>query len=176
MFIDKISLNDKEMIEFFNNSTISTISPRLSKRVNYCYTQNAPAIAPIMNEKNIWNWRDGKCSGDWNYPFSVAAFHIFRKSDLECLRMHNFRAPNTFEAAMNSVPFTGRDNMICYNGAKCFTAANNKVQIENNNRHENSHSIEYLNKIFLDGHRLSPIVNQNMKSNACHGPVNYLWN
>jgi hypothetical protein len=175
IFINDMTLDSNEFKEFVTNPKISCLSPRISYNVNYCYTQNNRATPPItMNDKNMWNWKDG-CSGDWNYPWSVAAFHIFRKSDLYSLSGMNFKAPNTFEAALCNIPFTNRDYMICFNNAKTFTGANNRVQQENSNRHENTDPINVLNTTFISGRRLSSEVNVGHISNACHGPVKYVW-
>lgn len=174
IFINDMSLDMTEFKEFDNNPFIATLSPRLHPNVNFCYTQNAPAQQPIYNEKRMWKWREN-CSGDHNYPWSVAAFHIFRKCDILSLNNMQFKAPNTFEAALCNVPFTARDWMICFENAKTFTGANNRIQFENNNRNENSHPIEELNKIFLSGKRLSVNANHGLVRNMCHGPVTYIW-
>lgn len=174
IFIDTISLKSPEFIEFDNNPLIATLSCRMAPYIDYCYTQNQPAKKPVLNEKHIWNWHS-ECSGDWNYPWSVAGLHIFRKLDLEPLKNMNFRATNTFEGMFCNIPFSGRNLMICYEHAKTFTGANNKIQTENNNRHENSHPVDAMNKIFLTGSRLSIEANHYIISNACHGKVEYIW-
>lgn len=174
VFIDDFTLESQEFKEFDNNPLIATLSCRMGKNVNFCYTQNLPATQPAINSKNMWRWRDN-CSGDWCYPWSVAAFHIFRKSDLLPLSHIPFRATNTFEAALCNIPFSARDWMICYDTPKVFTGANNRVQIENLNRTENCDSIETLNREFLAGQRLDVNANYKLRSNACHGKVNYIW-
>jgi hypothetical protein len=174
VFINDISLSSPEFVEFYNNPLIATISCRICPTVDYCYTQNAPAKKPVLNEKRMWKWKDN-CSGDWQYPWSVAGLHIFRKNDLTPLQNIGFRAPNTFEAAMCNIPFSARDWMICFENIKVFTGANNRVQNENANRNENSDSVHDLNNSFLSGKRLSPHVNSGISRNTCHGPVKYIW-
>lgn len=175
VFIDDFTLESKEFKEFDDNPLIATISPRMGRNINYCYTENRPAKQPIINEKNMWKWREN-CSGDWSYPFSVAAFNIFRKNDLNPLPNIPFRATNTFEAAMCNIPFSARDWMICFDTPKTFTGANNRVQVENLNRTENCNSIDSLNTEFLSGKRLDADVNYKLQCNSCHGKVNYIWN
>jgi hypothetical protein len=175
IFINDISLEDEEFKEFDRNPLITCLSPRLAPYVDFCYTQNAPAQKPVLNEKNVFNWRE-KCTGDWCYPYSVAAFHIFRKTDILALNNIQFRAPNSFEGnALCSIPFHGRDYMICYNQAKTFTAANNKVQTENNNRHENTDRLDVLNSVFLSGKRLDENENSGLIATTCHGPISLKW-
>lgn len=174
IFIDTLTLESPEFKEFDNNPLIATLSCRMAPYIDFCYTQNKPAKKPVLNEKRIWDWHSD-CSGDWNYPWSVAAFHIFRKMDLVPLQNMNFRATNSFEGTFCNIPFSGRHQMICFEHAKAFTGANNRVQIENNNRTENTDPVDMLNRIFLAGKRLSDEANHYIISNACHGKVEYVW-
>jgi hypothetical protein len=174
IFIDTFSTKSPEFLEFDSNPMIACISPRLAPYVSYCYTQNLPAKKPVFLENRTWRW-NSDCSGDWNYPWSVAALHVFRKNDLTPLNNIPFRAPNTFEAALCNVQFSGRNLMICFEHAKIFTASNNRVQNENNNRTEHTDPIDQMNDKFLNNKRLCPDENHYMIANACHGPVQYTW-
>lgn len=174
IFLNDMSLDSPEFKEFDTNPLIATISPRLHPGVDFCYTENRPAQKPELRGNRTWKWREG-CSGDWSYPWSVAAFHIFRRTDINHLFAMPFRAPNTFEGALCNIPFSGRDLMICFDKAVTFTGANNKVQNENSNRHENSDPLDVLNNNFLIGKRLSENVNSGIIRNCCHGHLNYVW-
>lgn len=175
IFVNPISLDSPEFKEFESNTRIAALSPRLAPHIDYCYTQNRPAKKPTtMNENRVWKWNDG-CSGDWNYPWSVAGLHIFRRDDLRMVENIPFKAPNSFEAALCNIGFIGKPHMICFDQVKTFTGANNRVQVENNNRHENSAPIDVMNATFLNDKRLSVIANDGLVSNSCHGPVKYEW-
>lgn len=175
IFINDFTTTSKEFNEFENNPLITCLSSRLAPYIDYCYTQNNVAQKPELDERNVFKWREN-CSGDWSYPWSVAALHVFRKQDIYAINNIQFKAPNSFEGnALCSIPFHGRDYMICFNTAKTFTAANNKIQNENNNRHENTDPVDLLNNIFISGKRLNAEVNDNMISNSCHGPILLIW-
>ena len=173
VFIDNFSINDPEIQEFFNNEDISCVSPRMAPYINFCYTQNKPQPPPIFNEKRMWKWKEAV--HDWNYPTSIASFHIFRTKDLVFLNTMPFKGPNSLEGNMCGMYPQNRNYMICYNHAKCFCAATNKIQCENNNRHENSNSLEDLNTGFINGERLSPDINDKYTFNMAHGPIKYEW-
>lgn len=169
IFVSEFSLFDPEVIEFLKNDTITCISPRIAPYVNYCYTQNQPQPAPVINEKGIWNWING--IHDWGYPSSIAAFHIFRTSDILFIKNLNFRAPNSLEGEFNNYYPRNRPNMISFKNQKAITGTSNRVQVENMNRADNSHSVEDLNREFIIGKRLSTDTNHNVRLNACHGPL-----
>lgn len=173
VFIDHFSLEDPEMKEFFNNEDITCISPRLAPYINFCFPQNAPQPPPIFNEKRMWKWKEG--IHDWGYPMSVACFHIFRTKDLVFLNTMHFKAPNSLEGGMCGAYPQNRNYMICYDHAKCFCSALNRIQCENQNRHLNSHSIEDLNSGFINGERLCPDVNDKYTFNMAHGPITLQW-
>ena len=173
VFINKFSLEDKEVKEFMRNDQIACVSPRIYPKVDYCYTARliTPPPKNFIN-KTIWNWKEPGLAGDWNYVFSIASFHIFRREDLAGpINKVPFRAPNSFEGTCLAPTNLPRPLMICFEQQKVLCGTNNRVQTENNNYHENSHPIDILAKNFLMGKRLDYTANNNVMKNACHGNI-----
>lgn len=172
VFVDYFSVEDSQFIEFFNNPDITCISPRMAPYINFCYTQNQPQSQPIYNDKLMWEWKTA--IHDHGYPWSVACMHVFRIENILPIINFNFRAPNSLEGAMCSLPLQG-NYMICYPHAKAITSSNNRVQTENANRHSNLNSLEDLNTEFINGKRLSIDANHQFTLNMAHGPLKYEW-
>jgi hypothetical protein len=173
VFIDYFSINDPEFKLLETNPKVACVSCRLAPYVNFCYPQNKPQCQPAFIEKNVWRWVGSEF--DWGYPISVASFHVFRRSDLAFLNFMPFRGANTLEGGMEGTFTRSKDLMVCYDHAKCICTTNNKVQMENMNRNENSHPLQVLNAEFLKGRRLDHDINDKMTLNMCHGPVKLEW-
>ena len=178
VWINDMSLNSPEFNEFKNNPQIACLSPRISKQVNYCYTARLQTPPPkVFINNTTWYWTSSELAGDWNYVFSIASFHIFRREDLtNLINTVPFRGPNTFEGScLAPYPPRHRPLMICFENCKVFCGTNNRVQVENGNHHENSHTPDMLAKNFLLGRRLDPNANDGLVSNMCHGPVKLIY-
>jgi len=176
VMINDLTLQCPEFQEFLNNSQIACFSGRMSPHINYCYTANIPAPQPKFNTNRTWNWQDPSLRGDWNYPMSIASFHVFRRDDLtKTINIEPFSSPNYFEQALANNPPMNRPLMICCETAKFYCATLNRVQNDNANRNENSAPLDILNREFVAGRRLSPTANYNLMSNAAHGKVYYVW-
>jgi hypothetical protein len=176
VFINPITLSCPEFQEFLTNDQIACFSGRMSPSVNFCYTANISAPQPEFNPNRTWNWQNPSLRGDWNYPMSIASFHVFRREDLtKAINTEPFRSPNYFEQALANNPPMGRPLMICCETAKCYCGTNNRVQNDNANRNENSAPLDILNKLFVMGRRLSPTANRGLVSVTAHGPVKYIW-
>lgn len=177
VFINDVTLTCRSVKALLNNPNILCIAPRMSKEVNYCYTANIQTPPPtVFYEEGSWEWRAPGLAGDWCYPMSIASFHIFRKMDLiRPITQIPFRAPNSLEGTCLAPNSPDKPLMILMDNQKCVCGVNNKVQIENQNRHENSHSIESLNNMFLTGNRLSDKVNDGKTFKQAHVPVEYIW-
>jgi hypothetical protein len=173
VFVDSFSLDDKEFKEFDSSEDVACLSCRIAPYVNFCYTQNQPQPQPQFVSKNKWNWLNAV--HDWGYPFSVASFHIFRKSDLSFINNMPFTFANTFEGNMDKAKLFHRPYMLCYDHSKCICTTNNRVQSENANRFENTDPIDQLNMYFVMGKRLNTEVNNYATINMCHGPLKYIW-
>lgn len=176
VFVDYFSTEDKEFKKFEADPTIICLSARMAPYINFCYTANIPSPPPALGPDNVWNWKAPGLAGDWCYPMSIASFHVFRTEDLIPIIMNRpFRAPNSFEGTCLAPYPPNRTNMICYDSAKCICTTVNRVQTENTNRHDNLYNIEFLNKQFLSGFRISPDSNHQLKIKTAHGPIRYEW-
>lgn len=180
VFVDYFSLNSVEFNTFQQDPNIICLSPRMAPYVTYCYPASIPCTpSPFLSQyagKKVWEWKNGTPNSDWSYPWSVACHHIFRSVDLQhAINNIPFRAPNSFEGNCLLGHIGDRPYMISYDTAKCICSTNNKIQMENMNRNENSHPVEFLNANFLAGKRLCPDINHQRILNACHGPLDYKW-
>jgi hypothetical protein len=174
VFIDHFSLDSYEFKTFMDNSQIACLSPRIAPYTTYCYTARISTPPPkIFIGDTIWNWKDPELAGDWNYPMSIASFHIFRREDLVGpINTVPFRGPNSFEGTcLAPNPPHHRQLMMSYKRCKIICGVNNRVQVENNNFHEGTDDISILAKELLLGKRFNPKANNLLVSNACHGPV-----
>lgn len=173
VFIDNMSLDCPEFKEFERNPNIAVLSPRIAPYVNYCYTARIATPPPANFYGTAWSWQSPELAGDWNYPMSIASLHIFRKEDLtHAINNVPFKAPNSFEGnCLAPNPPHHRPLMMCFNRCKVICGTNNRVQTENANYHENSHTPDQLCQIFLSGKRLNPTANDGIIVPMCHGPV-----
>lgn len=177
VFINDVTLKCQPIKAFLNNPNILCVASRMNKEVNYCYTSNIQSAPPtFFYEEGSWEWRAPGLAGDWCYPMSIASFHIFRKVDLiRPITQVPFRAPNSLEGTCLAANPPDKPLMILLDNQKCVCGVNNRVQGENSNRHENSHSLESLNNMFLAGNRLSDKVNDGKILKQAHAPVAYVW-
>lgn len=175
VFVDYMTLDSPEVKAFMRNPTILCVSPRIAPYVNFCYTQNAPQPPPAhFYEERSWEWNG--LFGDWGYPMSIAAFHIFRTLDLaKAINNVYFPAPNYLEGVCLDPNRPNRPLMICFETSKCITATNNRVQSVNTNRNENTNPLDKTNEVFLSGKRLDPDANHQTKLNMCHGPLKLVF-
>lgn len=176
VFIDYFALKSDEFKLFLADPSIMCVSPRIAPYVTYCYPASIdsppPPFLPQYSQK-VWNWKLDYLRGDWCYPWSVSAHQIFRTEDLEHA-IHNipFRFANTFEGVcLLGHIGNSRSNMVCFETSKVICAVNNKVQVEAANKHENTHPVDYLNHMLLQGKTLCPNINHQARLNACHGVV-----
>lgn len=177
VFINDVSLLEPAFQAFFRNNNILCVASRMTKNIDYCYTANISTPPPThFYEEGSWEWRAPNLLGDWSYPMSIASFHVFRKMDLiTTINKVPFNAPNSFEGRCLAPNPPDKPLMILLNEQKCLCAVNNRVQTENCNRNENSHSIESLNNMFLNGNRLSDKVNNGKIFKQAHAPLEYVW-
>jgi hypothetical protein len=177
VFINDVTLASPAVEALLRNKNILCVASRMNKNIDYCYTANIQTPPPgFFFEEGSWEWRVGGLQGDWCYPMSIASFHIFRKMDLiRPINQVPFRAPNSFEGTCLAPNPPDRPLMILMDNQKCVCGVNNRVQTENSNRHEDSHSLDSLNRMFLGGNRLSDKVNDGKIFKQAHAPVEYVW-
>jgi hypothetical protein len=107
---------------------------------------------------------------------SVSGLHIFRSADLaEGIRDGEYRNPNTFEKYGLVAHTPRRPLMVCFEEAKVFCVAVNRVQTVNQNRSADTYPVEELNSRFLNGHRLSCAGHHRIRMRSAHGEIAYEW-
>jgi hypothetical protein len=169
VFIREFDLQCEEVSYFKLRDQIITLSLRLGKHINYCYTQNKyisrPALIPNAPYK-LWDWT-GEDQGDWNYPFSLD-FHLYRtKFILPFIQRHDFRSPNTMEGFFARIMPYANYLMMGFDESKVVNIPCNKVQVDNRNKCGNI-TAEYLNRRYLGGQRIKYESLDIHNKNACH--------
>ena len=171
IFIDKFSLEDIEFKQFIDDTSIATLSLRLDSTKNYCYPCDEHYSLPPTN-KYLWKG----VGGDGGYLWSLACCNIFRLNDVKShWNNSSFNNPNSLEQSLCNYSFPGKDYMLRYDRAKAFCCTNTRIQNYNQNRFANTHDHSILNSEFLSGKRLDSTIYDNFRSNAAHGPCEYLW-
>lgn len=110
---DQVFINTFRIEDLTNKMQKNTFaSLRLGKNISNWGIKDVE-LTPVYFEKgNIleWKWLLNKKQHDWGYQFSVDGT-IYRTIDiLRCVKSIPFKAPNSFEANMNSVILYKRNN------------------------------------------------------------------
>ena len=122
-----------------------------------------PRIPKFINESKYLEWKwytiknKKKKYNHWHYPFSVDG-NIFNTTNIKkILTMIEFKAPNSFESAMNSkknhLYFLLRRKGLAPLNPVVFNNPLNIVQTEGKTWHKN-YSIKMLNQYYLDGKKI----------------------
>jgi hypothetical protein len=142
VFIRTWDINEVWDLDAFKN----ILSLRHGLNITYSYNENLKIIQPEVilkkNYKGIYkfNWFNG--TGEWSDPMSVDG-HIY--STVEILNISlisDFRAPNTYEAALKTYADINKDG-FCYARSVIINLPINIVQGEVKNKSGNISS-EYL--------------------------------
>lgn len=182
IFKNNFSINDDtpfKIMASYGPKHVLTVSIRLHKGISYCYASDKSSKLPnfardIPNEACVWSYPG--CEGDWGYPYSLECNTFFTDYITQYLLHLDFYNPNTMESNMNLVNQTVLPKyMVCYpNKAKVINVPANRVQTTFlQNRYENSFSEEELNKMFLEGKRISLENVLDIDSNAVHYPIDF---
>jgi len=166
VFDDFISLKDNDKY---------ILSLRLGKNLSYCYTKQSKQPLPLFNKKKnflIWKWEKGKL--DWNYVFSVDG-NIYNKDEILIIsKLTHFKAPNSFEAGVNTFRFIlRRKKGICYPKSKLVNVCINKVQDEVKNI-SGDISTKELVEYWNDGKKIDIHYFNNMMNDSAHIQIDYL--
>ena len=162
VFIGKVSLKDKQFKQFVDNPDILCLSLRLGKNCNYCFDQDTPVEVPRMID-GMWEWQRYRL--DWGYPMSCSCT-VFRTPEIKSvLEKIEFSIPSHIEAQMHLTPLP-QPLMSCYPKQKVIEAPINQVQTEFNNNRIGDNDLDWLNKEFMKGKRISleHIVKQKFNS------------
>lgn len=164
-----------------NNNHIISLSLRLHPKINYCYATDKSIKLPnfvrhVKDHYRIWKWPGAE--GDWGYGISLD-FDFFNTSFiLPLLNKLNYNNPNQMESVLNDSRLFQQGfwpiYKCCYDGlSKLINNPVNRVQNEFKNRVENTVSAEELNKMFLEGKRISLQGLSEINNGACHYPFEY---
>lgn len=150
VFIDKVSLEDKQFKQFINNPDILCFSLRLGRNCNYCFDQDTPVKVPKMKH-GTWKWREYPL--DWGYPMSCSCT-VFRTDEIRpVLERIEFTIPSHIEAQMWQTPID-KPLMMCYPKQKVLECPINTVQWEFTNNRTGDVGTNYLNEEFMKGKQI----------------------
>lgn len=135
-------------------------SLRLGRNINYCYMMDATQELVDYEDHDDYisfNWKIQKF--DWSYPMDISS-SVFNLSAMyiTVCGMKTCVNPNRFESflAHSVTPFNAkRQTLLCNQKSCAYSIPINMTQTEfTGNRHENSHSIEDLNKKWKSGEKI----------------------
>lgn len=169
VFIREFDLQCKEVDFFKLRPEIITLSLRLGKNINYCYTQNRfithPGLIKGANFR-VWNWTDDN-QADFTYPFSID-FNVFKTSFiLPYIQKFDFKSPNTMEGFFARIMPYEKYLMMGFEDPKIVGIPINRVQIEARNRHGRV-TADTLNEKYLEGYVIDYDKLNVFKGNSCH--------
>ena len=120
-----------------------------------------------------FDWSQEK--GDWNYPLSVDG-HIFRTAYIDSLiKRIYFINPNKLEAGLQKFKEDAPPFMACFNESMVVSIPVNKVSDTSgcSSGDKYSYSVEYLNKLFLEGKRLDYENMDFSNIRGCHQEIKF---
>jgi hypothetical protein len=163
-----------------NNNQMISLSLRLHPGIHYCYAINKSTARPPFvrhgaSHYRVWRWPG--MDGDWGYGISLDG-DIFNTSFIAPLLLSTeYSNPNQLEAVLNDpriIKGVWPTYKCCYDSAsKLLNNPANRVQDEFKNRAEMSYDTNDLNKLFLDGKRISLDEIENIDNGAVHYPLEY---
>ncbi|MDA9260975.1 hypothetical protein N9P58_03815 [Puniceicoccaceae bacterium] len=110
------------------------VSLRLGQNINFCYTKQKPMQVPTLQTPTSspllqFSWKES--TYDWAYPLSVDG-HIFPTSEIQvAAEQLNYRAPNTFERALQILTPLYQDRPgYCFEAPRMLNIPLNRVQDE----------------------------------------------
>lgn len=171
VFVNKISLQDKQIQLVKTVSSMLAASLRLHSDITRCYATDQTNSVPKFVKGSVWQWTSG--DGDWGYPMSVDGNVYNTALFKEILPRIQYNNPNTLEATLDSI----KNNIIpkylcCYpNGPRLINIPANRVQETYKNRFTGSVTAEELNDLFLEGKQIDIENYQGIKPNTVHVPV-----
>jgi len=172
VFVNKVSLGDKQFNLLSNNNSIVAVSLRLHKGVNHCYPTDTDTNVPKFVKGMVWPW--AKYQGDWGYPMSVDG-NVYRTEMIKNIVPNvNFKNPNTFEVALDMVSKQPGfpQYLCCYlDGPRLFNIPANLVQTQYNNKIFGDISAQEINTKYLSGQIIDYNSYVGMLPNTVHVPV-----
>lgn len=171
VFVRPFSLDDPEFAQYVSDPEIVGLVLRMSRSMDYCYTQNIVVTPPEFAEDGTWDWR-GRFD-DWGYPYSVDG-SIWTMARVEqVLKRGNYESLNALEPALLQAMRSPR--ALCYDKTRLVGIPHNSVQDAfKQNRHEGGDNAS-LNERFLAGERIAIEPFVGMDPPSPHVDVDYQW-
>lgn len=142
---------------------------RLGKNLTYCYAMAQAQKLPnfIIEEDDVcaWLFAQGEC--DWNYPNNLD-MTVYRKKDLVSLFARlDYHSPNLLEYRL-ALAADMQQIGLCYQTTKIVNFPINIVQTFTYNNCLNSHSVQELLALFMDGKKIDIHALYQLRNNAAH--------
>lgn len=167
VFIRKWSLS--KVVDMDASENI--LSLRHGLNITYSYNENKSISQPRVtlvqegNEIFEFDWSEG--SGEWSDPMSVDG-HVYLTADIFSVSLvSDFRAPNTYEAALKTYFDFFPKKGACYLDSVIVNLPINIVQNEVKNKSGNV-SLDYLLGRWEEGFRISLSSFDNIRTQSTH--------
>ena len=172
IFVNTVSIDDKQFEFLDKNQSMIAVSLRLHKGVTHCYATNKNSSVPNFVKNIVWAWA-GK-EGDWGYPMSVDG-NVYKTDIMKNIAsVIRYKNPNTFESMLEAV---SKQNgfpqyLCCYTeGPRLINIPVNIVQTQYNNRFTGELSTEQINTKYLSGQTIDYKSYSGIQATSVHVPV-----
>lgn len=169
VFIDGVSLKDREFETFWADGSIAALSLRLGLNVNYSFDRDCPMNVP---EATLFDWYGRNF--DWGYPMSVSGHIFFTKDIKPLIEAIEFETPTQLESKLSQNPIR-LPKMLCYPTQRVVEMPLNMVQSECFTNRTGSITAEMMNKEFKKGKIISLNKVLETKFNSPHQLAEIEW-
>ena len=159
----------QECVELLENYSAYGFYLRLGKNLSYCYSRLESQKLPnfIFEEDGLCAWIFAQEECDWNYPNNLD-MTVYRKKDLVGLLSHlDYNNPNVLEYRL-AFAADMQQVGLCYQTTKIVNFPINIVQTFTHNNCLNSHSVQELLALFMDGKKIDIHALYQLRNSAAH--------
>ncbi len=185
VFVREFSTFDEPVkLQLANPERYWTVSLRLDPTKTYCYPINQDQAVPqfITNKDEYVSWAHSKAQHDWGYAASLdgniyLTQHI--RQLIQKLNPQQIVNPNALEMVLNGINKQGQvqypSEILAYKAAKTVTVPVNKVQTMFDNRSSDTHTVDGLLDLWLQGRKIDvdDAISKLIDSNSPHTPIEY---
>ena len=140
---------------------VSSISIKHGLDINHSYPDNRLDPNPEFLEQEVflkWNWRTYVEYSAWGYPTCVNSYIYLREYFLKLLEGSVFNFPPDMEGCLNTKKEQFKESIVSFRELKLLNLPVNRIQTHslcNPFAVKFAYGIEYLNRKFLNGDRIS---------------------
>lgn len=134
IFIRPLNLDVASTVDPFKTILSLRHSPHLQRSYTAAVRQMPPDFTPVPGDQDLMMFKWFEKGNEWSDPWSLDG-QVLSTAEVRVLsRLCDFKAPNTYEAALKSFGDIVRDrNGMCYGESKILNLPINRVQNEVDN-------------------------------------------